>query len=98
MIPICCEKKGYKDETAGFREFFFDGSVKEIKIRIRGYADGYFEVRTAWDGEVLAEIPVSRANIWLDFSAPIDLPTGVHSLFFTYRGTGSVSLGGFELL
>lgn len=84
--------------TAGFREFDFDGTVKEIKIRIRGYADGVFEVRTKWDGEVLAEIPVSRANIWLDFSAPITLPTGVQSLFFTYRGTGSVSLGGFELI
>lgn len=67
-------------------------------IRIRGYANGVVEVRTRWDGEVLATVPVSRANIWLDFSAPIALPEGVHSLFFTYRGTGSISLGGFELI
>ena len=32
-----------------------------ISIWVRGYADGTFEVKTAWDGEVLAETWIGKS-------------------------------------
>ena len=85
--------------TVGFKEFEFDGSTKEIKIRIRGNnTNGEFEVRTSIDGEVLAKVPTHKANFWEDVSAPISIPAGVHSLFFTYKGESTISIHGFELI
>ena len=84
--------------TVGFKVFEFDGSVSQIKLFVRGYGVGYYEVKTAWDGEVLARVDVVRANVWEEFSAPITLPVGTHSLYFTFRGVASSSLGGFELI
>ena len=85
--------------TVGFKEFSFDGTTKEIKIRIRGNnTDGEFEVRTSIDGEILAKVPTHKANFWEDVSAPISIPAGTHSLFFTYKGANNISIHGFELI
>jgi hypothetical protein len=82
--------------TAGFKYFDCRG-VKEVSIWTRCYCNGVFEVRTAWDGEVLAEIPVISSNIWEEYTAPIALEDGVHALYFTYKGTGNLQFKGFEL-
>ena len=84
--------------TVGFKYFEFDGSVSRIKLYVRGYGVGCYEIKTAWDGEVLARVDVVRANVWEEFSAPITLPAGKHALYFTFRGVASSSLGGFELI
>ena len=63
-----------------------------------GYADGVFEVRTAWDGEVLASIKVQYANVWEEYSAPISIPDGIQAIYLTYRGGGNASLLSFALL
>ena len=90
--------------TIGFKNFEFDGGVKEIELTIRAGsgAAGIFEVRTELDGDVIGEIRVNSANFWCKFSAPITIPTGVHSLYFTYKrdnikGMTEISLLGFEL-
>ena len=67
-------------------------------MKLRGYCSGRFEVKTGWDGEVLAQIPVQSSNIWQEYSAEIEIPDGVKSLYFTYRGEGSASLASFILL
>ena len=82
--------------TAGFKYFDCQG-VKKITIKVRGYADGVFEVRTTWDGEVLAQIPVVNSNVWEAYSAFVQIPDGKQALYLTYSGNGNASLLSFEL-
>ena len=42
--------------TAGFKYFDCHG-IRKIKIKVRGYCHGVFEIKTAWDGPSLGEIP-----------------------------------------
>ena len=83
--------------TAGFKYFDCKG-VKEIKLWARGYGNGTFEIKTAWDGEVLATVTLEYTNVWEEYSTPINIPDGVHAIYITYRGGGNVSLRSFELI
>ena len=82
--------------TAGFK-YFDCQDIKKVKIKVRGYCNGKFEVKTSWDGPVLGEIPVEFSNIWQEYEADITLPDGIQSLYFTYQGEGSASLASFTL-
>ena len=95
------EEPGYignmKDTaTAGFKYFDCRG-VREIKIRTRGYGAGVFEVRTSWDGEVLAKIRVEDSNVWEEYASPIRIPDGKQAVYLTYRGEKNASLLSFTL-
>lgn len=83
--------------TAGFK-YFDCRSVREIRIRTRGYADGVFEIKATWDGEPLARIKIAYSNVWETYSAPVSIPDGIQSIYLTYRGPGCVSLLSFELI
>ena len=82
----------------GFKYFDCRG-VKRIAIETRAYAHGTFAVKTAWDGSVLAEIPIKSSNVWERRSVPVALPEGKQAVYLEYRGTGTPSLKciGFEL-
>lgn len=82
--------------TAGFKYFKCEG-IKRIAIWTRGYIYGKFEVRLAWDGEVVAEIPIESSNIWKRYEADVEIPDGVWPIYLTLRGSGNGSLRGFEL-
>ncbi|REK52898.1 MAG: alpha-N-arabinofuranosidase [Thermobacillus sp.] len=82
--------------TAGFKYFDCRG-VKRVKIKVRGYAKGAFEVKTTWDGPALGSIPVNFTNVWKEYAADIAIPDGVHALYFTYRGEGNAQLASFTL-
>ena len=82
--------------TAGFKYFDCRG-VRKISIAARAYADGVFEIRTKWDGDALAAIPVVSSNVWETYTADIDLPDGVNAIYITYRGTGTPQLKSFTL-
>lgn len=82
--------------TAGFKYFDCRG-VKRVKIKVRGYAKGAFEVKTSWDGPALGSIPVNFTNVWKEYAADIAIPDGVHALYFTYRGEGNAQLKSFTL-
>jgi len=82
--------------TAGFKYFDCRG-VKRVKIKVRGYAKGAFEVKTAWDGPALGSIPVNFTNVWKEYAADIAIPDGVHALYFTYTGSGNAQLASFTL-
>lgn len=82
--------------TAGFK-YFDCKNVTGIVIKTRGYANGCFEVRTKWDGEVLAKIPVQNSNVWEEYSAPVNIADGQQSIYLTYRGNGNASLLSFTL-
>jgi hypothetical protein len=86
-----------KDQaTAGFKYFECKG-INKIKIKVRGYCRGYYEVKTAWDGVALCSIPVGFSNVWKEYSSEIVIPDGVHPLYFTFIGQGSSSLASFTL-
>lgn len=82
--------------TAGFKYFVFQ-NVSNISIKVRGYCHGNFEIKTTWDGEVLATIPVQNTNVWTEYATPISIPDGIHSLYFTYKGNGNPSFASFTL-
>lgn len=83
--------------AAGFKYFDCKG-VKKVSIKVRGYCRGEFLVKTSWNGPVLGKILVDDfTNIWTEYSANIDIPDGIHSLYFEYSGEGSASLLSFTL-
>ncbi|MFP4016564.1 MAG: family 43 glycosylhydrolase [Halanaerobiales bacterium] len=82
--------------TAGFKYFDCNG-IEKVRIKVRGYCRGEFEVKTSWNGEGLGTIPVEFSNIWKEYSADIVIPDGINALYFTYRGNGSASLASFTL-
>ena len=95
------EEPGYianiqESATAGFKYFQCE-NIKGIRITVRGYADGVFEVKTKWNGEVLAAIPVQYSNVWEDYYADVNIPDGKQAIYLTYRGGGTASLLSFEL-
>ena len=55
-------------------------------------------MRTKWDGEVLASIPIEYTNVWETYTASVRIPDGKHAIYLTYRGGGNASLASFELL
>ena len=61
----------------------------------KGY--GKYEIRTKWDGPVLAEITPIGSNIWESFSADLALPDGVGELYFKFVGGGTHQFKGFIL-
>ena len=82
--------------TAGFRYFDMKG-LKSVTIRTKGYARGKMEIRTAWDGEPGAEVPVGYANVWHDEKTAVSIPDGLTSLYFTFVGDGHLQFAGFTL-
>lgn len=82
--------------TVGFKYFEFKNS-RITNIVVKGYATGHFEVRTAWDGEVLGTIPAAHRADWTTVDCDIALPDGVHALYFTYRGRGFAGMKSFNL-
>ena len=95
------EEQGYimnlsDSATCGFKYFDCKG-VRSVTIEVRGYASGSFEVKTAWDGPVLASIPVEFTNIWTSYTAEVPIPDGINAIYFTYRGPGSAALNWFTL-
>lgn len=86
----------YDSTTIGFK-YFEMKDVKRLTIKVRGYASGKFEVKTKWDGPVLAEIPVNYTNVWEAYSADVNIPDGKSALYLTYRGQGTADLLSFVL-
>ena len=81
----------------GFKYFKFE-NVTKIKIKARGYGNGAFEIKTKWDGEALATIPVQYTNIWEEYEADIQIPDGVAPLYFNYVGGGNIDFASFTLI
>lgn len=77
--------------TIGFKSFDCRG-VKGIRVQTRGYCDGTFEVRTAWDGETFGVIPLAYSNVWEESRCDVQIPDGVHALYLIYSGKGPAAL------
>jgi len=83
--------------TAGFKYFDLK-NVTGLNIWTRGYLNGKFQVKTAWDGEVLGEIEVNSQNIWTKWNCSFAPISGVHALYLTFVGTGTGALKSFEFV
>ncbi|MDE7211014.1 MAG: family 43 glycosylhydrolase [Lachnospiraceae bacterium] len=95
------ENEGYianmtDSATAGFK-YFDCRNVQEIKISVRGYANGHFEIKNRMDGGALARIPVQYSNVWEEYTAKLPLSDGIQPIYITYRGPGNASLKSFTL-
>ncbi len=82
--------------TAGFKYFDCRG-VKKVTVRTKGYASGTVEIKLKWDGEAVGSVPVGYANVWKETTAEVNIPDGVHSLYFTFRGQGHLQFAAFRL-
>lgn len=83
--------------TAGFK-YFDCKNVTGIAIKTRGYAHGCFEVRTKWNGDILAKIPIVSSNVWEEYGVSVNIPDGKQAIYITYRGDGNPSLYSFTLI
>jgi hypothetical protein len=83
--------------TVGFKYFEFK-NTRLTQIKVRGYANGVFAVKTAWDGAVFGTIPVGHNAEWQALTCDIPLPDGVHALYFSYQGKGFTGLAAFTLV
>ena len=95
------ENEGYianmtDSATAGFK-YFDCRNVQEIKISVRGYANGHFEIKNRMDGGALARIPVQYSNVWEEYTAKLPLSDGIQPIYIPYRGPGNASLKSFTL-
>ncbi|MCF0228268.1 MAG: family 43 glycosylhydrolase [Parasporobacterium sp.] len=72
--------------TAGFKYFIFDGT--ETRITVRGNGRGEFSVT---DGcKEIARVPVNSTQTFC-------IESGIHPLYFIYRGTDTADFLGFEI-
>lgn len=81
--------------TAGYK-YFMLRDLKRLGVQVDGEGHGVMEVRTSLDGRVLCRIPVTAGAKKSWFEAVCMIPDGVHALYFTYKGEGSVNLHRFE--
>ncbi len=82
--------------TAGFK-YFSCNHLCRVTVISRGYGGGLFEIRSSWDGPVLASIRIHFTDVWEHYPADITFPDGINALYITYRGGGSVDFKGFLL-
>jgi len=85
------------DTNIGFKYFDCKG-VTGISLKVRGYANGCFEVRTSISGEVLATIPVDFTTVYTDYSAECKIPDGVQAIYLKYVGGGTAELKSFQFI
>ncbi|WP_370639043.1 hypothetical protein [Cohnella sp. REN36] len=71
--------------------------IRRVKIKVRGYCRGTFDVKTSWDGPVLGKIPVDFTNVCTEYAADLVIPDGIQALYFTFTGMGNASLASFTL-
>ena len=86
--------------TVGFK-YFDCHAVKGIRIFTRAYANGIFEIRASYGGEVFGTIEVHNENIWKAGECMFTdkaFPDGKQALYLTFKGTGGCSLKAFEFL
>ena len=85
------------DSVAGFKYFDFHGT-RWIEVHYSGQATGKMEVSTTPDFSILcavAAIRPSAEQTWQD--ARLNIPDGIHPLYFRFVGEGALDYHGFRL-
>lgn len=81
---------------AAFKYFALCGANR-MTVTVRGSCSGELLVATQEGGPACARIAVRSSEKRTDYSAPFVAPNGVHPLYFTYQGTGSLDFLAFRL-
>ncbi len=76
---------------AGFKYFDCKG-VKKIAVTVSGYANGELRLKLSWSGQPLCVIPTGKMYDWVTLTADVDIPDGVHALYFEYAAGSDFSL------
>lgn len=67
-------------------------------VTVRGFViQGEVIVMLRPDGDVIGSIPIGRTNEWYTYKGRVDIPDGVQSLYFSYKGFGAISMKEFSL-
>ena len=82
--------------TIGFK-YFECNNIKNISIKVRGYAQGKFWIHSKIDGELLGEVEIKYSNVWEKFTCNLNFPDGIQSIYFTYVGNGTAQFLSFIL-
>lgn len=82
---------------AGFK-YFQLGEANKLAVKTRGDG-GKFVVSIQPEGTPCGEINFEKSISWQESGfADVTLPQGVHALYFTYHGDGSVDFMSFTLI
>lgn len=81
---------------AGFKYFSFREESR-ISVHVRGNAAGKLLVTTLQAGPPVATILISPSDCWIEASTNMEALSGIHSLYFTYSGTGSIDFFDFTI-
>lgn len=83
--------------VAGFR-YFDCKDIHSVTVNVRGKCyGGGLQISLTPDGEPLGTVPVNSSNEWHWDRAEIDIPDGVHALYFKAIGFGVFSFAAFGL-
>lgn len=80
----------------GFKYFDFRGASR-LTVTTRGDARGTLSVSTERGGAPFVRIPVAPGSRWHPSDAAFAPLTGVHALYFTYTGTGTMDFRDFTI-
>ena len=80
----------------GFKYFDFRGASR-LAVTTRGDARGTLSVSTERGGAPFVRIPVAPGSRWHPSDAAFAPLTGVHALYFTYTGTGTMDFRDFTI-
>ena len=68
----------------------FESGAKEVEVSVSSIYGGEIEIRTdKIDGPLIATVHVNtprEAGIWKTFTAPVKSVSGVHDLYFVFKG------------
>lgn len=80
----------------GFKYFSFRGATR-LAVTTRGDARGTLSVSTERGGAPFVRIPIAPGSRWHLSDAAFAPLTGVHALYFTYTGTGTMDFRDFTI-
>lgn len=86
------------DSTVIGFKYFDLKDVTGIRIKVRGYAAGTFEVLNKLDGSVLGTVDIEFTNIWTAYEGKINVENGKSALYLRFKGNGNAQLSSIEFL
>ena len=86
------------DSTVIGFKYFDLKDVTGIRLKVRGYAGGTFEVLNKLDGPVLGTVDIEFTNIWTAYEGKINVENGKSALYLRFKGNGNAQLSSIEFL
>lgn len=88
-----------KDGCVAGYKYFALRALKEIRVILRGNADGHLLIKTAPDADAMGQIPVRiSSDEWIELTGSVTIPDGISPLYFCFEGNGAVDFMSFTLI